>query len=86
MAWIRLAHSADGIGPSNALVVERSSTKDDIKITELVARAHAAGMQVHPYTYRSDPGQVPAYADDFEDLLNIHYFRADVDGLFTDFS
>ncbi len=81
----KLAYFADGVGPSNRLVVEYSSTKDDIKITELVARAHAAGMQVHPYTYRSDFDQVPDYADDFEDLLDIHYFRADVDGLFTDF-
>ncbi|HAJ75732.1 MAG TPA: glycerophosphodiester phosphodiesterase, partial [Gammaproteobacteria bacterium] len=34
---------------------------------------------------RSDPGQVPRYADSFEDLLEKHYFAADVDGLFTDF-
>ncbi len=81
----KLAASADGIGPDKGLVVQRDSSKGDIKVTELVARAHAAGMQVHPYTYRSDEGQVPGYADDFEDLLEIHYFQADVDGLFTDF-
>jgi glycerophosphoryl diester phosphodiesterase len=28
---------------------------------------------------------MPGYAKDFEDLLNIHFFQADVDGLFTDF-
>ncbi len=81
----KLAYSADGIGPDKSLVVGRDSTDSDLQITELVSRAHAAGMQVHPYTYRSDPGQVPDYASDFEDLLEIHYFQADVDGLFTDF-
>lgn len=81
----KLAYSADGIGPDKSLVVGRDSTDSNLQITELVSRAHAAGMQVHPYTYRSDPGQVPDYASDFEDLLEIHYFQADVDGLFTDF-
>lgn len=56
-----------------------------IRVTPLVAQAHAAGLAVHPYTFRSDPGQVPAYAGSFAELLRIHYFEADVDGLFTDF-
>ena len=81
----KLAGFADGVGPSNNLVVGRDSTSSELNITPLVERAHAAGMQVHPYTYRLDPGQVPQYADDFEDLLRIHYFEADVDGVFTDF-
>lgn len=81
----KLAYSADGIGPSHGLVIDRSSTKGDIKITPLVERAHAAGLEVHPYTYRSDPGQVPEYADSFDELLELHYFGAEVDGLFTDF-
>ena len=81
----KLSAYADGIGPEKGLVVSRYSLKSNIRVTDLVARAHAAGMQVHPYTYRLDPGQVPGYADSFEDLLEIHYFRADVDGVFTDF-
>lgn len=81
----KLAAYADGVGPEKGLVVERDSQRGDIRVTELVARAHAAGMQVHPYTYRLDPGQVPSYARSFEDLLEIHYFQADVDGVFTDF-
>lgn len=81
----KLANFADGVGPSHTLVIDRSSSKSNIKITDLVARAHAAGMEVHPYTYRTDPGQVPAYADSFEQLLELHYFQAEVDGLFTDY-
>ena len=81
----KLSAYADGVGPEKGLVVSRDSSKGNIQVTDLVARAHAAGMQVHPYTYRLDPGQVPAYAESFENLLNIHYFDADVDGVFTDF-
>ncbi len=81
----KLAAFADGIGPAHPLVIERGSSRSNLRITPLVERAHAAGLQVHPYTYRSDPGQVPQYAEDFDDLLEKHYFQADVDGLFTDF-
>lgn len=82
----KLAGYADGVGPSHSMVVRRDSTRDNIKVTDLVANAHAAGMQVHPYTYRKDAGQVPPYAQDFDDLLKIHFLDADVDGVFTDFS
>lgn len=81
----KLSAFADGVGPEKGLVVGRNSTMTDIQVSDFVARAHAAGMEVHPYTYRLDPGQVPAYANSFEELLEIHYFRADVDGVFTDF-
>ncbi|MBM88710.1 MAG: glycerophosphodiester phosphodiesterase [Gammaproteobacteria bacterium] len=80
-----LAELADGIGPEKGLVISRLSTENNLQITRLVERAHSAGLQVHPYTYRLDPGQVPGYAKSFEDLLYKHYFEADVDGLFTDF-
>lgn len=81
----KLAAYADGVGPEKGLVVARDSQKGNVQISELVTRAHAAGMQVHPYTYRLDPGQVPGYAESFEELLQIHYVDADVDGVFTDF-
>ena len=80
-----LAEFADGIGPEKGLVISRSSSRGNLEISPLVDRAHAAGLQVPPYTYRMDAGQVPSYAEDFEDLLRLHYFEADVDGLFTDF-
>ncbi|MFK7864586.1 MAG: glycerophosphodiester phosphodiesterase [Pseudohongiellaceae bacterium] len=82
----KLAERADGVGPSHTMVVSRESTKGNLKVTSLVSDAHSAGLQVHPYTYRRDKGQVPSYADDFDDMLNIHLFEADVDGVFTDFT
>ena len=81
----KLAGFADGIGPAKGLIISRESTTSNLKITPLVSLAHAAGLKVHPYTYRIDPGQVPSYASDFQELLRQHYFEADVDGIFTDF-
>ena len=81
----KLAGFADGIGPEKGLIISRGSTASNLEITPLVSRAHAAGLKVHPYTYRMDLGQVPSYASDFQELLRQHYFEADVDGIFTDF-
>ena len=81
----KLAYSADGIGPSYNLVVDRASEVGDLRISDLVTQAHGAGLAVHPYTFRADPEAVPDYAGSFEELLDIHYFRANVDGVFTDF-
>lgn len=80
-----LAKFADGIGPDKGMIISGDSTPDNIMISSLVADAHAAGMQVHPYTFRADSGQVPAYARDFDHLLELFYINAGVDGVFTDF-
>lgn len=80
-----IAQYADGVGPEKSMIVDRSSKPGDHKISDLVKLAHANGMQVHPYTFRLDPGQVPSYAESFEQMLEIFYFEADVDGVFTDF-
>ena len=51
----------------------------------MVQEAHEAGLVVHPYTFRAEKEVLPPYAVDFEDLLDIFYFKAGVDGVFTDF-
>ena len=81
----KLSSFADGIGPEKGLIISRSSTTANVEITPLVSRAHAEGLKVHPYTYRMDPGQVPSYASNFDELLRQHFLDADVDGVFTDF-
>ncbi|WP_298942178.1 glycerophosphodiester phosphodiesterase [uncultured Psychromonas sp.] len=84
-AMKEIATYADGVGPWKPMVVAPESTKDKLVFTSLVKDAHDAGMQVHPYTFRLDEGRIPSYADDFEDLLDIFYNKANVDGVFTDF-
>jgi len=81
----QIAQYADGIGPSMSLVVDRDSQPGALMVSDLVALAHSNGMDVHPYTFRLDAGQVPAYADSFEQMLEIFLFEAGVDGVFTDF-
>ena len=81
----RIATYADGIGPWKPMVVKPSSTPGNIALTGMVEAAHKAGMEVHPYTFRKDPGRIPSYAKDFDDMLEIFLFTAGVDGVFTDF-
>jgi glycerophosphoryl diester phosphodiesterase len=73
-----LAKFADGIGPEKGMIISGDSTPDNIMISTLVSDAH-------PYTFRADTGQVPAYARDFDHLLELFYVNAGVDGVFTDF-
>lgn len=80
-----LAKFADGIGPEKGMIISSDSTADNIIISTLVADAHEAGLQIHPYTFRADTGQVPGYARDFDHLLELFLVNADVDGVFTDF-
>lgn len=79
----RIAAYANGIGPSMFLIVGEESVSADLKTTDLVGRAHKLGLVVHPYTFRRD--QLPAFADNYDDLLRIYLDNLDVDGVFTDF-
>jgi glycerophosphoryl diester phosphodiesterase len=82
---LQIAEYAAGIGPSMHLLVDPDSDASDLQVTELVGLAHAAGLTVHPYTFRREASQIPEYAKDFEDLLGIFLNRVGVDGIFTDF-
>lgn len=84
-AMKEIAEYADGVGPWYPMVVAPESKKGKLIFTSLVKEAHQAGMQVHPYTFRLDEGQIPEYAQDFEEFLDIFYNKADVDGVFSDF-
>lgn len=84
-AMKEIATYADGVGPWKPMVVSPESTKENLIFTSLVKDAHQAGIKVHPYTFRLDEGRIPAYAENFEDLLDIFYNKANVDGVFTDF-
>ena len=81
----RLATYVDGIGPSAYLLIAPDSTAAEIKVTGLVELAHAAGLQVHPYTFRRERDQMPPFAKDYDDFLRIFFDVVGVDGVFTDF-
>ncbi|UIN00641.1 glycerophosphodiester phosphodiesterase [Yersinia ruckeri] len=82
-AMKQVAQYADGIGPDYHMLVAAESTPNKIIFTNMVKDAHASNMMVHPYTIRADA--LPKYATDVNQLYDIIYNQAKVDGVFTDF-
>jgi len=80
-----IARYADGLGPEKGSIIDSESTPGNPLISTVVSEAHRHGMQVHPYTFRLDQGHIPAYARDFEHMLELFFVNANVDGVFTDF-
>ena len=76
-----IAKVADGIGPPMQAVIA-GRTGSAYQVTDLVRDAHAAGLVVHPYTFRADA--LPEWGGSFEDLLRAFFDVAQVDGVFTD--
>ncbi|PKP93718.1 MAG: glycerophosphodiester phosphodiesterase [Alphaproteobacteria bacterium HGW-Alphaproteobacteria-16] len=83
-----IAAYAAGIGPQKEMVVANDGT-----VTPLVADAHAAGLKVHPWTFRAENyflpsalrrGINPAGHGDIEAEIARH-LAAGVDGFFTDY-
>jgi glycerophosphoryl diester phosphodiesterase len=72
-----MAAFADGVGPAKGLVITPAGED-----TGLVARAHALGLTVHPWTFRDD--QPVAAGVGIEAELD-RIYRLGVDGVFTDF-
>nr|MBA3748234.1 glycerophosphodiester phosphodiesterase [Solirubrobacterales bacterium] len=88
-----VATYADGVGPSKDYIVPRSATGASLAPTSFVADAHAAGLLVHPYTFRnenqflpfelrrgSDPAAWGSAIAEYE-----QFFGLGVDGLFSDY-
>lgn len=73
-----LASVVDGIGPPITRVIDRHG-----RSTGLVEAAHAAGLVVHPYTFRVD--RLPVFATSADAALDALFGVARVDGLFSDF-
>lgn len=78
----QLASIADGIGPWINQLYERGP-RGKLQSSGLVARAHEAGLAVHPYTFRQD--DLPPGFDSFHGLMRFAIDELAVDGLFTDF-
>lgn len=87
-----LSQDIDGIGPAKGLVMATQPDGSLGEPTSLVADAHAAGLLVHPYTFRAENMflptdlQVGPEARDFGLLPEeiTAYLQAGVDGFFTD--
>ncbi|QHL89628.1 glycerophosphodiester phosphodiesterase [Sphingomonas changnyeongensis] len=88
-----IAGYAAGIGPEKTLVVPRDAAGRSLPPTRLVADAHAAGLVVHPWTFRAENMFLPAelrsgaageaHGRLAEELAQ--FLAAGVDGLFSDY-
>lgn len=77
-----VAEYARGIGPWIGQIHQGTDDTGAHRTTRLVADAHAAGLLVHPYTFRRDA--LPEGFGDFEALLRFFLVDQGVDGVFTD--
>lgn len=82
-AMQKIAKYADGIGPHYSMLVDKSSSPNNIKLTPLIKEAHDNGLVVHPYTLRKD--RLPNYVNSLDQLHDIIFDMAKSDGVFTDF-
>jgi len=93
-----VAKFADGIGPYKAMIQPTDRDGNWTQPTSLVADAHAAGLALHPYTFRAENAFLPPAlrlgdpkaSDHMAQHGNMaaevqHFITLGIDGLFSDF-
>jgi glycerophosphoryl diester phosphodiesterase len=80
-----IATYADGIGPYKRLIVPEDANKALMAPTSLVENAHAAGLLVHPYTFRNEAQYLAKEYGGDPAAEYRQFFELGVDGLFSDF-
>ncbi len=87
-----IARYANGIGPNRDRIIPRDAAGNLQKPTSLVADAHAAGLQVHPWTFRPEnyflaaPFRIGTNPRDRGDAAGEirAYLETGIDGVFSD--
>jgi len=79
----QLKKTVDGIGPWLGYVVGMAEVDGRLVSTGLVSNAHAAGLQVHPWTFRAD--QLAPGFDSLQEMIRWFVDELAIDGVFTDF-
>jgi len=77
-----IASYADAVGPHKDQVIARDEDGGLGEPTALVEDAHAAGLLVHPWTFRPEAEFLPAGMDPATELAA--FFALGVDGVFAD--
>ena len=93
----QIATYAVGIGPQKSLIIPQQADGTPLPATDLVTRAHAANLALHPWTFRAENFFLPkdlrrgnAEAPDFQRLSGDlaaecrRFLELGVDGLFAD--
>lgn len=77
-----VATYANAIAPWIYPVVADMGMGKEPRATELVDWAHERELDVHVFTFRADA--LPSYVKSFDELMELFFRRAGVDGIFTD--
>jgi glycerophosphoryl diester phosphodiesterase len=77
-----IAAYASCIGPAKSLIIPREADGKLGRATSLVADAHAAGLGLHPWTFRAESAFLPAGVGLEEELRE--FLSVGIDGFFTD--
>lgn len=93
----RIREYAAGLGAEKSLIIPRDSANNLVAPTDLVSRAHAANLLVHPWTFRPEnfflPTSLRVGATSAQETLRLHgnldaelraFYAAGVDGVFSD--
>jgi glycerophosphoryl diester phosphodiesterase len=81
----QIATYAYGIGPWKRTIVEEDAATGALApATTLIRDAHAAGLRVHPYTFRDEPRHLAKVYGNDPAAEYRQFFRLGVDGVFTD--
>jgi glycerophosphoryl diester phosphodiesterase len=80
-----IAAYADGIGAEKKLILPVKPDGSLDAPTDLVERAHRAGLQVHVWTLRADAQYLPAAYKGDAKAEFLQFQQLGVDGVFTDF-
>lgn len=82
----KIAQYANGIGPYKRLIVPAGTDGKLLAPTSLVSDAHAAGLLLHPYTFRNESRYLAPDYNNNPELEYEQFFKLGVDGVFSDFS
>lgn len=92
-----VATYADIIGPWKMSIMTFLNTKkqgdrydiklvDSVSPNEVIRHAHEAGLLVHPFTFRNEPQYLAGIYQNNPVNEYLDFFKAGVDGVFTDFT
>lgn len=81
-----LSKTIQGIGPYKRYIVPVNDKQEKLPATTLVADAHAAGLLVHAYTFRSDERYLLKEYKNDPQAEYLEFYKLGVDGVFSDFT
>jgi glycerophosphoryl diester phosphodiesterase len=79
-----IAKYANAIGPWKRQIMRDTGTPQLLQTT-LIEQAHAAGLRVHTYTFRSEPATLAPEYDNDPQLEYWQFYELGIDGVFSDF-